>query len=150
MGEAQYSTFSLDDLINRVISLLEDELNRKGVAIDIRVSPPGLQLNADEKLIEQTLINLLKNSIFALEKKSDPVIQISARQSDKQILLEISDNGKGIPKEIWESIFTPFFTTRKGGSGIGLSLARQVMLLHNGSINVSSKEGEFTSFTLTF
>jgi nitrogen fixation/metabolism regulation signal transduction histidine kinase len=150
MGEASYSTFSVEELINRVISLLEDELARGGVEIDIKVSPTALQMKADEKLIEQTLINLVKNSIFALEKSRDPRIQLKAWQTHKQVFIEVTDNGRGISEEIIESIFTPFFTTRKGGSGIGLSLARQVMLMHNGSINVASEEGKQTTFKLTF
>jgi signal transduction histidine kinase len=120
------------------------------VEIDIKVSPPALQMKADEKLIEQTLINLVKNSIFALEKSQNPSIQLKAWQPHKQVIIEVTDNGRGISEEIIESIFTPFFTTRKGGSGIGLSLARQVMLMHNGSINVASEEGKQTTFKLTF
>ena len=75
---------------------------------------------------------------------------VKPKSSDGVVSIEVSDNGRGIPEEILEHIFTPFFTTRKGGSGIGLSLARQVMQMHNGSIQVSSREGEFTTFTLVF
>jgi len=70
--------------------------------------------------------------------------------ADEKISIEISDNGKGIPEEVVDHIFTPFFTTRKDGSGIGLSLARQVMQMHNGSINVNTREGKYTTFTLFF
>jgi signal transduction histidine kinase len=105
---------------------------------------------ADEKLMEQTIINLLKNSIFALEKRENPEICLKAFKLDDQVSIEVRDNGKGISEEIFDNIFTPFFTTRKEGSGIGLSLARQVMLMHKGSIHVSSQEGASTTFILSF
>jgi nitrogen fixation/metabolism regulation signal transduction histidine kinase len=148
--EPSYSTFQVGELIRRVVSLLEAELEQKGVAVSIQVSPEDLQLKADETLIEQILINLLKNSLYALEGKETPAIDLKAGKSEKRLLLEVSDNGKGIPEELIDTIFTPFFTTRKGGTGIGLSLARQVMLMHNGAIDVSSKAGENTTFSLVF
>jgi nitrogen fixation/metabolism regulation signal transduction histidine kinase len=149
-GEPEYSSIQIDEMFDHVISLLGEEFTRSGIEIRTDIVPPDLQLQADEKLIEQTLINLVKNSIFALENRDRPVIHLNASQHDKQVSIEVKDNGKGISADILDTIFTPFFTTRKGGSGIGLSLARQVMLMHNGRIHVTSKEGEQTLFTLTF
>ena len=150
MGEAVYSTIRVSEMFDRVITLLEDEFSRSGIRVEPEVSPTDLQLLADEKLVEQTLINLLKNSIFALEKREHPEITLKAFQDNEQVSIEVRDNGKGIAEEIMDNIFTPFFTTRKEGSGIGLSLARQVMLMHNGSIHATSLEGECTAFTLEF
>ena len=150
MGEALCATIQVTEMLNQVGSLLADELDRAGVKLKLDVNPSGQQLLADEKLVEQTLINLVKNSIHALVGVKDPLIQCTASGSGSRVSIEVKDNGRGIPEELFEHIFTPFFTTRKGGSGIGLSLARQVMQMHNGSIRVSSKEGEFTSFTLVF
>jgi len=148
--EPVYTTISMEELFSRILTLMEDDLSRSGVTVQTMVSAQGLHLMADEKLVEQTLINLLKNSLSALEARAYPKVRLSARQSGEHLQIEVHDNGKGIPEENIENIFTPFFTTRKGGSGIGLSLARQVMLMHNGSIQVSSVEGEQSTFTLTF
>ena len=150
MGEPLCSTIQVAEMLNQVRSLLADELDRAGVKLKLDVDPSGQQLLADEKLVEQTLINLIKNSIHALEGVKNPLIQCRAIGSGSMVSIEVKDNGRGIPEELFEHIFTPFFTTRKGGSGIGLSLARQVMQMHNGSIQVSSRVGEFTSFTLVF
>ena len=95
-------------------------------------------------------MDLVKNSIYALEAQEDPVIQLRAYKLNERVVIEESDNGKGISDEILGHIFTPFFTTRKDGSGIGLSLARQVMQMHNGTIDVMSEEGEYTTFSLSF
>jgi len=149
-GEPVYSSIHIAEMFDQVISLLEDELAQSGIKVNLEVIPQDLHLKADEKLIEQTLINLVKNSIFALENSDRPMIHLKASQHDKQVSIEVADNGKGISEDILDTVFTPFFTTRKGGSGIGLSLARQVMLMHNGTIHVTSKEGEHTIFTLSF
>lgn len=150
IDEPSYSTFPVGELISRVVSLLEAELVQNGVAVSVRVSPESLQLKADETLVEQILINLIKNSVYALDGKKKPAIELNAGKSENRVLIKVSDNGKGIPDELIDGIFTPFFTTRKGGSGIGLSLARQVMLMHNGAIDVRSEAGENTTFTLQF
>ncbi len=150
LGDPLFSTIHVSEIFKHITSLLEEEIRHSGVKITITVTPPELRLLADEKLIEQTLINLLKNSLSALEKRENPMIQLNAFQLGEQVSIEVADNGKGISEEILDHIFTPFFTTRKDGSGIGLSLARQVMQMHKGAINVSSVEGEHCTFTLSF
>lgn len=150
VGAPSCSSISVRVMLDHILSLMEEELTRHKVAVHVNISPSELLLVADEKLLEQTLINLIKNSIYALEMSKAPAIDINAYQSGTKTVLEVFDNGKGIPEEHMEAIFTPFFTTRKGGSGIGLSLARQVMWMHNGSIHVRSTEGEFSAFSLVF
>ncbi len=149
-GEPDCTRIKVSDLLRHLESFMSEELQGSGAELKLEVSPEGLELMADEKLVEQTLINLVKNSIFALEGVKKPVIDCRAFKTGDRVSIELSDNGRGIAEEILDHIFTPFFTTRKGGSGIGLSLARQVMQMHNGSINVTSTEGEHTTFTLVF
>jgi len=149
-GEAVYSSFDLAEMLGQITSLLKEDLRSQGISVNIKVSPDDLQILADEKLINQVLINLFQNAFHAMEGTEAAQIQISASKPDDQVIIEFRDNGKGIPEDVIDHIFTPFFTTRKEGSGIGLSLARQIMLMHKGSISVDSREGEFTSFTLTF
>lgn len=150
VGEPDCKSIQLAELLKHIASLMKDELEQAGVKLDLEIVPSDLQVLADEKLIEQTLINLVKNSIFALDQTKNPVIRCKAYSQGQTVAIEVSDNGRGIPEEIIDHIFTPFFTTRKNGSGIGLSLARQVMQMHNGTIRVSSEEGEATAFTLLF
>ena len=149
-NEPAYSSIVVAEMLHHIVSLLADEIAHSGVDITMDVAPPELQILADEKLIEQTIINLVKNSLHALEQVEIPQVQLKACLVDDQISIEITDNGKGISEEILDDIFTPFFTTRKDGSGIGLSLARQVMQMHNGSISVASIHGKQTTFTLSF
>jgi len=150
IGEPAYSSIRVSEMFDQVTSLVKDELAGSGIQLIQDVDPPELQLQADEKLIEQTIINLVRNSMFALEKGDSREILLKAKSFKDQVFIEVADNGKGISEELIDSIFIPFFTTRKEGSGIGLSLARQVMQMHNGTIHVDSQEGEYTTFTLSF
>ncbi len=150
VGEASYSSIRVTEMLDHIAALLSDELGQAEVKLSLDVSPLNLQIRADENLLEQTLINLVKNSMFALDGVKDPLIQCIASEHKGGFSIVVRDNGKGIPEEILDQIFIPFFTTRKEGSGIGLSLARQVMQMHNGTIQVDSREEEFTAFTLIF
>ncbi|NJL14255.1 MAG: GHKL domain-containing protein [Microscillaceae bacterium] len=106
---------------------------------------------ADPRLIEQVFINLLKNAAQALTEKEDRQIWLRARrEATGKTLVEIEDNGAGISADALKNIFIPFFTTKKAGSGIGLSFSRQVMRLHGGNILVKSQLGQGTVFTLVF
>ncbi len=115
------------------------------------LDPPELEVSADEELIEQVLINLVKNSIHALENQNDPVITMDAHMNKRgRPTIQVTDNGTGILKEVIDKIFIPFFTTKQKGSGIGLSLSRQILRLHGGTISAQSVPEEGTTFTLTF
>ena len=119
----------------------------------ITVKPPAEQLLvlADEKLISQVLINLVKNAVEALDKQETGEIELIGQETASgQVEIVVRDNGPGIPPDLMEEIFVPFFTTRENGSGIGLSLSRQIMRLHGGSLKASSVPGKETSFTLRF
>ena len=128
--------------------LVKEELEAAHIHLFVMVNPPGLSLEADEKLLEQVMINLINNSRHALVGTINPEIQISAKIDHDQALIEVKDNGSGIPEDMIGNIFIPFFTTRAEGSGIGLSLSRQIIRLHSGSISVKSRPGIETIFTL--
>jgi two-component system, NtrC family, nitrogen regulation sensor histidine kinase NtrY len=144
-------TIMLKELIDSVVFLQKEEFKKNQVQFQFIIQPLDLQVIADSQLIEQVLINLLKNATQALENSTEKNIKIQAyRDSSSKVLVEIADTGAGISDEAMKNIFIPFFTTKKTGSGIGLSFSRQVMRLHGGSITVQSKLGEGTTFTLKF
>jgi len=144
------AVIKLYDLFNNTRILLRKELEKNDVKFNIEISAENLRLKADEKLLEQVLINLINNSIVALVNVKDRYIGLSAIESPVNIIIRISDNGRGISEELMDNIFIPFFTTREKGSGIGLSLSRQIMEVHDGSITVRSVPGKVTIFSLRF
>lgn len=139
------------DLFENLYQLMEPSLDQKKIEMDIVLKDPGLMVQVDTTLVEQVLINLVVNAIEAVKDTPKARILLSASTSEKQkVLIKVADNGTGIPDEVMENIFIPFFSTRKTGSGIGLSLCKQIMMLHKGSIQVQSAPGEGTVFTLQF
>ena len=131
-------------------NLMREELMRESISLSIQLDDENQALNLDPTLIEQVIINLLRNSTHALEGRLDKRIEIKSYENESAIVIEVSDNGKGIPEKEIKDIFIPFFSTKKDGSGIGLSLSKQIMSLHGGRIRVRSKVPEGTSFYLTF
>lgn len=123
---------------------------QKKIDLDIILPKTDLTLLLDANLIEQVLINLLLNAIEAVKETNAPYISLTAMDNNGRGQIKVSDNGKGIPSDVLENIFIPFFTTRKTGSGVGLTLSKQIMLLHKGNIHVQSEEGKGSVFTLQF
>lgn len=139
------------DIFENIIQLMEDEINKSGINIEIQVEPEDLQVSADEELIEQVLINLVKNSIHALENKPDGIIILKTFFNKRgRPTMQVIDNGPGILPDVLDKVFIPFFTTKQKGSGIGLSLSRQILRLHGGTITAYSKPDTETVFSLTF
>jgi len=138
------------DLFENLYQLMEPSLMQKNIELDIILKDTQLQLELDTNLIEQVLINLVLNAMEAVKESPNPHISLSASASDGKPQIKVIDNGKGIPEDLLESIFIPFFTTRKSGSGVGLTLSKQIMLLHGGNILVHSEEGKGSVFTLQF
>jgi two-component system, NtrC family, nitrogen regulation sensor histidine kinase NtrY len=140
------------DLFENLYQLMHPTLEAKNIELEIILKNPDLQLDVDTNLIEQALINLLVNAIEAVkEVEHAKKIQLSAYISpNNKTILKVADNGSGISEEVLDKIFIPFFSTRKSGSGIGLSLCKQIMMLHKGHIQVQSTEGEGTAFSLQF
>lgn len=150
ISQPQLSRFQVLELFEAIYQLMEPSLERKHVEMDIVLKETRLPLEADRNLIEQVLINLVINAIDAAKDCEDPLVTLSGYRSDGHIVLEVADNGAGIPEEMIERIFVPFFSTKERGSGIGLSLSRQIMLLHKGNIQVRSTEGKGSHFMLVF
>jgi len=139
------------DLFESLYQLMQPTLDQKKIEMDIVLKETSLQLEADTSLIEQVLINLVVNAMEAVKDRAEARIVLSASFSEtNKILVKVSDNGPGIPDDIMENIFIPFLSTKKSGSGIGLSLCKQIMMLHKGNIHVHSIVGEGTVFTLRF
>lgn len=144
-------TVAVSDLFDNMKNLLLPSLDQKNIELKFTLADPKLTIDIDRHLIEQVLINLILNAIDATELIPHPQIKISAFLNLKeQIVIQIEDNGTGIPDEILTSLFVPFFTTKKNGSGIGLSLSKQIMLLHKGKIKIKSGFGKGTLVSLIF
>ncbi|MFZ1081609.1 MAG: ATP-binding protein [Candidatus Kryptoniota bacterium] len=143
--------FPVGTLLSHVEQLVRPAVNESGIELTTMVEPESLELTADPGLLEQVLLNLLVNSIQALNGRRGGRIKLSAQLEDKgKIAIRVEDNGPGIPRETQEKIFIPFFTTRDNGSGIGLSLSRQILHMHHALISVWSQPGEQTVFTIVF
>jgi nitrogen fixation/metabolism regulation signal transduction histidine kinase len=146
-----FKYFRVSEIFDRSKQLLKPKMDRLGIGCDARVFPPDMMITADPDLVDQVVINLMLNAIDAVKEVEMPQISILATlNSNNRVVIDIKDNGTGIKPDILDKIFMPFFTSKKHGSGIGLSLSRQIMHLHKGSITVKSKLGEGTVFTLTF
>lgn len=139
------------ELFERAGRLLQGPLAESGARLATSTRPETLELLADPELLEQALINLLLNAADAVRGRADARIELAAYLDERgRPVLQVRDNGTGIPAENLDKVFVPFFSTKEGGSGVGLSLSRQIMQLHNGTITVSSRPGEETVFTLRF
>ena len=135
------------ETLQHVVTLLQGDLANVETTVD--VIPESLQVFADRQLLDQVLINIVKNAIDAVNGSDDAAIVLSARMDLSRVIISIEDNGPGIPEDEIDQIFIPFFTTKREGSGVGLSLSRQIMTAHTGDIAVQSGPGN-TVFRLVF
>jgi nitrogen fixation/metabolism regulation signal transduction histidine kinase len=140
---------NVESYFKNIVRLMNETLAKNNIEIDVKIGD-HVELLADPMLLEQVLINLITNSVHALQGVNSPRIYLLVYPLNAQIIIEVKDNGRGIPKKELSEIFIPFFTTKKEGSGIGLSLSKQIMSLHGGSIRVQSAENMGTSFFLIF
>jgi len=146
-----FQLFPVKELFSRVEKLMQANIKKKAIRLRIDVDPQTLELTADPELIEQVLINLLLNALHAVGGRKKAKIDLNAHLDGRgRICIQVKDNGPGIAAETLEKIFIPFFSTKEGGSGIGLSLSRQIMRLHRGSITVHSETQNGSVFTLIF
>lgn len=141
----------IEEIFSNIKLLMTKELDKQKIKLITNVEPPRLEITADEQLIEQILINLMKNSMHALKGRTNNEIRLNAFFNKRgRFTIQVIDNGPGILPDVLDKIFIPFFTTKTSGSGIGLALSRQIMRLHGGTITAHSKIDEETVFTLTF
>ncbi len=153
ISKPQFRSIQINELLNRVYTLLNPEFEKHDINLILRQPTDQFNTMGDLELLEQVLINLLKNAREGFNSSSDKgfrKVVLSANRIDKTTVITVEDNGPGIPKNILENIFVPFYTTKKGGSGIGLALSRQIMRLHKGQLVCQSEEGKGTIFTLRF
>lgn len=139
------------ELIQRVVSTYSEQFNNKGINVSVDLpADEAIIISMDERLIEQVLINLVKNALEALQNTEKPKIILSAERNTDESILKVRDNGPGIPADQLDHIFIPFYSTREEGSGVGLSFAQHIMRLHGGRIHVSSGTGPGSEFLLIF
>ena len=146
----EFQVSRVDDLFERVARLMEQRFEEAGLELARAVDPPSLELTADPGQVEQMLINLLGNACDAAGGRAGARVELTASLDRGRVVIEVADDGPGIVEEALDRIFIPFFTTRQDGSGIGLSLCRQIMRLHRGTISARSEPGVRTVFSLRF
>jgi signal transduction histidine kinase len=150
LPQPKRTTVVVKDLIEKVAQLMKPDIKKTTVDFQTECESDYLTIQADEEMIEQVLINLIKNSLEALTETREGKVTVSGKYTGNHVVIEVIDNGHGIIKEAINRIFVPFFTTKKTGSGIGLSLSRQIMQMHNGNLTVDSVPGVKTIFTMRF
>jgi len=150
LPKPKMATVRVYDLLENVSQLMKNEIRKTKVDYHFECKSQYLTIQADVEMIEQVLINLLKNAVEAMSESENPKLTLTGRVHENAVLIEVEDNGPGIIKEAREHIFVPFYTTKRTGSGIGLSLSRQIMQMHNGTLSVESEPDVKTVFTLKF
>ena len=142
--------YTIGEILKHIKVLMHPFASGKNIKLKVEETSSKITLKIDLKLIEQALINLVTNSIYAVEGVDQPVIIINYRLEQNKLFLDVTDNGKGLDAELMEKVFIPFFTTRKNGSGIGLTITRNIMKMHQGSVEVQSVPFDKTVFSLVF
>lgn len=147
--QPKFQEVNAETLVDDVLTLFKPSLAEHKIRLEKQFPSSPLPIQADPELMEQVLINLIKNAMEAVRDHPNAMVGVAvSKDAEGTVLLQIADNGPGIPADLQEQIFVPFFTTKNDGSGIGLSLCRQIVQLHKGSLSVFSKEGEGAVFTI--
>jgi len=148
--EPNLTPILLTDLFKDIQSLIIDSCKENNIDFNYTLTSDELKINADEKMIFQVILNLIRNSIYFVKSSNKPQIQLSAFKSNNSICIVVKDNGLGISKELEDSIFIPFFSAKPDGTGIGLSISKKIMQMHKGDLSFSSIPNQKTEFTLKF
>jgi len=146
----ELKSVNLYELLKSISHLMQPSLEQKGISLEVRTDNYLTVANIDQNLIEQVVINFITNAANAVKETKEPVIILFSGLLDEKPYITVADNGCGITSEVREKMFIPFFSTKKNGTGIGLSLSREIVKLHNGSMKVQTKEGEGSAFTILF
>jgi nitrogen fixation/metabolism regulation signal transduction histidine kinase len=147
----EFEIIRVENIFDNVKLLMEKELHKSNINCSKSIIPETLEVTADQQQIEQVLLNLLKNSQHALEGQENGKIELNAFLDKRgKVAIQVVDNGPGVLEDVIDKIFIPFFTTKANGSGIGLSLSRQIMRFHGGTITANSELNVKTEFTLKF
>ncbi len=149
--QPKFEKLKVKDVLEEINVLLAKDVLDNKISFTSVIEPDELYIDADKALIEQVIINLIKNAIQAFDEETNRLIEVNAFKDDKnRVSITVKDNGSGIDEEALSRIFVPFFTTKKSGSGIGLSLSRQIMRKHKGSLTVATQVDEGTEFVMRF
>jgi two-component system nitrogen regulation sensor histidine kinase NtrY len=136
-------TVHTEDLISRIESLFSEEMKQRGIDFAISRKDPPENFMADINLLEQVIINLIRNALDAVSQNEKPSIRlVIGPREGRQVSIVVQDNGPGIPPENLDRIFVPFFSTKESGTGIGLSLSRQIIIMHKGTLEVNTGKGK--------
>ncbi|MDL2266243.1 sensor histidine kinase [Parabacteroides sp. OttesenSCG-928-G07] len=142
---------NLYELISSIHSLMNPSMQQKGIAFNIKTDNRELTASIDRELIEQVIINFITNATYAVSAKTSPRIHLfSGSDPEGRTFITVADNGSGIPDDIRDKIFIPFFSTKKSGNGIGLSISREIVKLHNADIYIQSEDQQGSAFTILF
>ena len=147
MPKPEKKPFLLNELLRKLEILLETDFRENQITFSVQCHPLSIEINGDENQLSQVFLNLLKNAMQALEGRTDGVISLCVSQTE-HILIEITDNGIGIPEELQEKVFIPFFTTKSEGTGIGLSLCKQIIRQHQGHLSMGISQPGKTIFII--
>ena len=135
------------DLLKRIEDLYANQFNEQHIQMKIDFDGNPGSFNGDMEMLEQVLINLVKNAIEAVSQSVPPLVElVVSKPADHQVSIIVRDNGEGIPREDLDKIFVPFYSTKPSGSGIGLSVSRQIILMHRGKLEVRSQPGKGSEF----
>ena len=148
LGKVSFDEVNVKRLIENSVNIFKEEISNSNIELNLLVDD-GIIIKGDAKLLEQAFINLTKNAIDALNETKRPYIKIKAELIENQLIISIEDNGSGIESDKIDDIFIPFYTSKENGSGIGLSLVKQIISIHKGIISVNSEKGKGSTFKIT-
>jgi signal transduction histidine kinase len=152
VSELNLDSFSMEQIIDGSIKMIADSLELKNVTLEKKYAPDLPQVRVDADKVRQVILNILRNCLEAVDVGGQIWISVSLNTlaSGPRLMVEISDNGKGVPQKDWENVFEPFYTTKASGIGLGLAIARKIIEQHQGAIRVKSRDGQGSCFEILF
>ena len=145
--ELVFQPYGIDKLLRETVRLIEKDAQKRGIDIHSNIPACAEEALIDSQMLKGAILNILLNAMEASEK--DRVISVTLEESDGDVVIRVADQGKGIPEEIMDRVFEPYFTTKTSGTGLGLSLTRTIIEKHNGDISLESRRGQGTTVSIT-